>query len=282
MSSWAYFNGQLLPREQVSLPLDDLGFLWGATVTDRVRTFEGCPFLLNEHLIRFRRSAYLARIPLLISDEELVQVTQELITRNRTSNDLSVVFIATPGDGSHPTLLVYTLPINQGYLHHLQQQGVQLQTTSIVSSMNPAIKHRSRLNWWIAREDIHRFNPQADPLFQDEQGHVLETTTANLLAVFDGVVTGPPRNRILNGISLDFVEKLCSLTGIPVVEREIGLDELQAASEVMVTNSTLCIAWVSRLNEYLWRQPGSLFQQLTGEWEKAVGTSIHGATTLVD
>ena len=64
-SPLAYQNGQFVPAAQLSIPVHDAGFVWGATVTDRARTFNGRPFRLEEHLRRFRKSCTSARVPLI-------------------------------------------------------------------------------------------------------------------------------------------------------------------------------------------------------------------------
>src|SRR5262245_13986281 len=93
----AYQNGQFVPAAQLSIPVHDAGFVWGATATDRVRTFNGRLFRLEEHLRRFRKSCVSARIPLVESDLQLTAVSERLVDANRGDWELSVVWLATPG-----------------------------------------------------------------------------------------------------------------------------------------------------------------------------------------
>ena len=48
----AYLNGAWLPASELSIPVGDLGFLVGATVVERLRTFNGRPFRMDEDLAR--------------------------------------------------------------------------------------------------------------------------------------------------------------------------------------------------------------------------------------
>ncbi len=52
----AYLNGDWVPSSQLSIAVDDIGFMVGATVTERLRTFRGQVFRLQEHLARLRGS----------------------------------------------------------------------------------------------------------------------------------------------------------------------------------------------------------------------------------
>src|SRR5262245_5369308 len=109
----AYVNGDFLPRRQLAVAVDDAGFVWGATATDRARTFAGRPFRLADHVARFRRSCDLARIPQPVPDDEFTQAAERLVAHNYPlQGELSLVMFATPGPpGGPPTLALHTEPI---------------------------------------------------------------------------------------------------------------------------------------------------------------------------
>src|SRR4051812_6958550 len=48
----AYLNGDWVSSTDLRIPVDDVGFAMGATVTERLRTFRGRVFRLDEHLSR--------------------------------------------------------------------------------------------------------------------------------------------------------------------------------------------------------------------------------------
>src|SRR5262249_6928805 len=79
---FAYLNGRFVPLAEAALPLHDAGFVFGATVTDLVRTFHGRPFRLADHVERFRSSCDLCRVPQPLPDERLIAVAGELLARN--------------------------------------------------------------------------------------------------------------------------------------------------------------------------------------------------------
>jgi branched-chain amino acid aminotransferase len=278
-----YFNGQFLPIEQIALPLDDAGVVWGAMVTDRMRTFAGRLFALDAHLRRFRQSCELARVPQPMPDARLGRITEQLVRDNRGDGDLSAVWIATPGPTvgqARPTLIVTTSPLDPRSFEQQYRQGVALCPVSATLGADPRIKHRSRLPWWIARHRVRSQASDVEPLFVDERSEVvLETPTANILAQFDGVLVTAPRDRILHGISLGVVEDLCKQIGLPFEERAFTLRDLESASEVILANTTYCLAGVSRIGGRPVLFPGETLNRLLDAWSQCVGVDIRRQMT---
>jgi branched-chain amino acid aminotransferase len=269
--STAYVNDRFIPFAEAALPLDDPGVVWGAIITDRFRTFRGVPFRADEHIARFRRSCDLARVPLTATADELRSVAAEFVRRDYGGGDLSVIFLATPG----PTLIVHTAPVPSDRVARLWRDGIRLQIHEAARGAPAGIKHRSRLGWWMANRTIQTSDPDAEPLLYDPTiDSVLETPTANLLAVIDGTLTTPPTDRVLPGISMQTTIGLADELGLPIAERPISFQQLRAASEVFVTNSTFCLAPAARVNDCGFPTTGPVLTRLWAEWGRLVGVEI--------
>ena len=277
----AYLNGRFVPLAEVAIPLDDAGFVWGATVTDRLRTFGGRLFALDAHLRRFRQSCELARVPQPVPNAQLARVSEHLVRVNRQDGELSAVWIATPGGVSGPgvsptpTLIVYTTPLDPRQYERQARDGIRLVPVKATIGVDPHVKHRSRLPWWIARQQASAQDPLAEPLLiEPGPGAVLETPNANVLAVLDGTVVSPQRERILCGVTLGVVEDLCRHLGIPFQERTITVAHLGHASEVLLANTTYCLAGVSRVGDRPVPFPGPTLDRLLDAWSQWVGVDI--------
>jgi branched-chain amino acid aminotransferase len=286
----AYLNGQFLPYSQATLPLHDAGFVYGAMVTDRLRTFRQRFFLLEQHLQRFRRSCELAAVPLRCPPQELESIARGLLDRNRprlgADGEMALVMFATPGpagalvghlDNGPPTIGMYAFPVSFARLRRMFEEGgrLALSERAVPSScIDPHIKHRSRLPWWLAEREIP---PGAAPLLVTPRPEhfVRETPAANFLTVREGTVISPPRQAILNGIGLNVVERLCGNLGIPFTEREMTAAELVASpAECLLTNSSFCIAGVSELAGQPLPWPGPVWHKLLAAWSDLVGLDI--------
>jgi branched-subunit amino acid aminotransferase/4-amino-4-deoxychorismate lyase len=271
-----YINGRFVPLAEIAIPLDDAGFVWGATVTDRLRTFAGRLFRVDQHVARFHRSCELARVPQPAAGPDLAALSSRLIDENWTGEDLAVVWLATPGrPGDGPTLIAYTQPLDASRIARVHRSGTQVVTTPTGPAIDPRIKHRSRLNWWIATDEVRARVPGAEPLFVDAaSGHVLETPTANIVAVVDGIVTSPPIATVLPGVSLHVVRELCQAHAIAFTERPLTVTDLSMASEVILTNTTFCVAGVSGIDGRPVPFPGPVLNRLLDAWTELVGTDV--------
>jgi branched-subunit amino acid aminotransferase/4-amino-4-deoxychorismate lyase len=289
-----FLNGQFVPGVEASLPLHDSGFVLGATVTDLCRTFRHRLFRLADHVARFRQSCNLAWISLADPDHEIALFAKELVDKNshllRPEQDLILVMFATPGlilsyagieddSGNElPTFGMHTFPLPSSRYAPLFRQGAHLvvPTTQAVpvSSIDPRIKHRSRLHWWIAGREAEQMEKGAWALLTDANGYVTETAAANFLIVKDGVVCTPPRSTILGGISLLTVEEICQELGIPFQERPVTLEDCLKADEALLTGTAFCVAGVSRINSASIPWPGQVFEKLLDAWNQWVGLDI--------
>ncbi len=292
----AFLNGNFLPQSQVRLSINDAGLIFGATVTDLVRTFHHRLFRLQDHVTRFRESCRLVRVPLQLNHGDLIRLAEELVQRNaallKTGQELALVMFATPGpigyylggpggagDGQ-PTVCLHTFPLPFQRYGRLFREGARLIVPSIrhvaPESIPPQAKHRSRLHWWIAEQEVHSRDPSASALLLDHRGILTETAAANFLLVRDGKVLTPPRDRVLGGISLRVVEALCGNLDIPFAEAEITLDDCRFAEEAMLSSTSFCLAPVSRINDLSLDWPGPVFERLLSAWNDLAGLDIRG------
>jgi branched-subunit amino acid aminotransferase/4-amino-4-deoxychorismate lyase len=291
MEPLAYLHGRLLPAKEAALPLHDAGFVLGATVTDLCRTFAGRLYRWAEHCARFRQSCRLARVALPYSDEELTDLAQEIARNNRKclpgGGELALVVFATPGPIGYylgqtggagqdaPTLGMYTYPLPFVRLASLFRPGARLLVPSVrqvpAVCVDPRIKQRSRLFWWLAEQEVHDLDPGASALLLDMDGLVTETAAANFLLVRQGQVLTPRRTRVLGGISLQVVEQLCAGLGLPFAEADLTLEDCRSADEAMLSGTSFCLAPVHSIQGTPLPCPGPIYQKLAGRWSEHLG-----------
>jgi branched-chain amino acid aminotransferase len=290
----AYLNGHFLDLTDAHLPLNDAGFVMGATVTDLARTFRFRLFRWADHLRRFRHSCEAARIPQPLSDQQLTEVAESLVEHNKTllpaDADLAVVVFATlgavgyylgdpggAGDGP-PTLGMHTFPLPFRRYRALFEAGATLAIPNVphvpAACIDRRIKQRSRMHWWLADREARARAPGASALLLDEQGHVTETAAANFLIVKDGVVLSPPSTDILGGVSLQVTREIGDRLGIPFVERPLSVADCLAADEALLTSTPYGLAPVRRLDDHNYPAPGPVARRLMAAWDEVAGLSI--------
>ena len=289
-------NGKVVPQTELALSFADAGFVSGATVTDACRTFGHRLFRWPDHLRRFRRDCDACRIPLPHSDADLTAWAEEVVAANARllagGDDLTLITCATPGPLARfgdvpgvgtPTLLMHTYPLARDRYRPLFTRGAWLRVAGFVplaegSLLDPRVKHRSRLHWWLAEQ---RFREQghADclPLLLDgPQGNVTETSIASFLIVRDRTVFSAPAGQILDAISLRVTREICAEAEIPFAERPLTLQECLTADEAIVTGTSFGLAGVSRIDDAPLPWPGPVTERLREGWNARAGLDIAG------
>jgi branched-subunit amino acid aminotransferase/4-amino-4-deoxychorismate lyase len=296
----AYLDGQMRPASEASLALSDAGFVMGVTVTDLCRTVHHKLYRWEDHLTRFRNSCRAAGLNAPLSDEELTRIASELVAHNaallRPEEDLALLIFITPGPIGYyvglpaglgdatPTFGMHTFPLPLARYRRLFQEGVRLAVASTRqvprTSVDPQIKHRSRLHWWLADREVHNRHPGAAAVLLDEHGHLTETVSANLLIVKKGIVQSPPRDTILPGVSLKVLEELCHDQGLTFVERPLTVVDAKSADEILLTSTPYCLCGVSRFEGAAVPWPGSLLRLLLTAWGGKIGLDIEKQVML--
>src|SRR5689334_6407237 len=234
-----YIRGQLVPADQARVSIHDFGIVLGATITDLVRTFNQQAYRLEDHVRRFYDSCKYARIAPPISARETTEITRQLVQHNAKEvgpdAELAVVYFITPGEnfvyaGSAasggaklvPTFCIHTFPMPFHLCRRFFETGLHLVTPSTrhvpPECVDPKIKNRSRLHWWLAEQEAHLVDSGAMPLLLDFQGNLTETSGSNFLLVKNGTVHSPTPRNILLGVSRKVVIELCHKLAIPFEE----------------------------------------------------------------
>ena len=285
-----YFNGEWMPRSQARIDIADRGFLVGDAVFDVARTFNGKSFRMKDHIDRLYRSLKYARIDAGLTPEEMTEISEEAIRRNEhlraEAGDFALWQIVTRGKGrwahtSGPaTVCVEAKPIDFGRFAGLfatGAHGVIARTRSYpAQSLDPKIKHFSRMNMNLAELEASDVDPEAWPILTDIEGNLTEGTGQNIFLVTKGVVRTPGDTSILQGVSRAAVIDLAHKLNIPVAEEDLQPYDLYTADEAFFASTSPCVLPVTRVDR---RQvgdgkPGPVTQQLLAAWSEEVGLDI--------
>ena len=294
----AYFGGRFLPFHEAGLPLHDAGFVSGATVVDNARTYSRKLFRWADHLARFRRDCGTCFVPLEATDAELTEAAEVLVANNAqllpASGELHLVTFATPGplgfyagDSANgpATLGMVTYPLPVARYRPFFTDGATLAVAGQAAPrtdaiLPPTVKHRSRMYWHVADHKARELARSPDALAVSvENGALTETSIANLLAVVDGAVVSPPREEVLDGISLKVTRELCTELGLAFCEEPIRLSDLARVEELMLTGTGFGIASVSAVHSHGGESlcipwPGPVYRKLLAAWSDLTGVDI--------
>jgi branched-chain amino acid aminotransferase len=284
----AYLNGAWVEAHDLAVPIGDLGFLLGATVVERLRTFNAKPFRVEEHLARLKHSLEVVGWNAESLTAEVGEAIAAMLDMNAEhiapGDDWNIAAFVTPGmtfDAARPTVCVHGGPIPFLAWAHKYDAGVEICITEVrqvpANCWPPELKCRSRMHYYLADQEAARRCPGARAVLLDQRGFVGEASTANVVAYYAdrGLVT-PRLEGVLPGISQQTLFELAKELGIPHSEADILPEELAAADEVMLTSTSICIQPVVKQDgkPIASGQPGPVFRKLLAAWSVKVGVDV--------
>ena len=285
----AYFNGEYVPYSQVKIDPGDRGFSLGDVVFDTGRTFDGVPFRLKEHLDRLYRSLTYVRIDPGLTHADMTEVTEEVLSRNEEHRpavgDFTFTQFVTRGaggvdGGAAPTVCVRVMPVGFTRSAKAYREGVHGVITKTQSypaaSVDPKIKHWSRLNFVLADLEANDVEPGAMAILTDGNRNITEGTGSNVFIVTNGVLRTAKDDALLQGISRGMVFDLARQLDIPVAEEDLQAYDMYTADEAFFSTTSPCILPMTRVDR---RQvgdgrPGPVTMQLLAAWSEFVGVDI--------
>lgn len=234
-----YVDGQFVEDHRAKIPVDDLSVLRGFGIFDFLRTYNGVPFHLDDHLLRLQRSARLIGLQLPHSLTTLAEIVNETLARNnhRESNIRIVVTGGTSPDGitpgDSPRLLVMIGAVKpmpgEWYV-----DGTKVITCHVDRFM-PGAKSINYIPAILCQTEA-RDQQAIEAVYVDRDGYLLEATTSNLIALRGDTLITPPGDRILPGITRQVVLQLARQEFM-VEERQLHKDEIRLLDEAFLTSS---------------------------------------------
>ena len=281
-------NGQFVDRDKAQVSIHDRGFRLGDVVFDTSRTFNGQIFRLRDHLERFYRSLKYVRINPGMSIDEMEVATLEVVKKNEAlreslKDDYMISQIVSGGISQRingPTVVIMIDPLGSPRWAPAYKDGASVvisKTRSYSSqSLDPKVKHYSRLNFVLAELEATDVDPGSLPLLLDLDGNVSESTGANFFIVSDKRLLVPKTESTLQGVSRLTITELAKSLSIPVIETNIQPYDVYTADEAFLCSTPYCLLPVGKVDG---RQigdavPGNITNQLLAAWSEKVGLDI--------
>ena len=250
----AYFNGELLPVDRISISPLDRGFIFGDGVYEVIPVYDGVMLRGREHFERLQRSMDEIRLDNPHTVDEWIAIVDKLLAHH--PGDRSVYIHVTRGvppkrdhvmpKGLKPTVMLMAFPLATPS-KELVENGVACVTARDFRWEKGNIKSISLLGNVLARQISADAGATETVLFRD--GMLTEAAASNVFIVKDGVVLAPPGNNlILLGITYELLVRLAAEGTVKHEIRPISEAEVRAADEVWLTSSTKEVLAVTTLD----------------------------------
>jgi len=249
MKKYCFLNGKIIEENKVCLRLDDIGVLRAYACFDFLRTYNGKPFLFNEHWYRFQNSAKMLNLKIPISKQRLKTIIQKLLIKNKF-NESNIRIVLTGGrikngmdyDRNKPNFYILITKVHKSprsfyekgvklITHKYQRENFEAKTINYITGI--------KLNEIIRKQKAN------DVLYITDK-KILETATGNLLILKNNKLITAKEN-VLIGTTRNLIIKLAK-KDFKIEQRDVFLKELKIADEAFITSTTRGIIPVIKIN----------------------------------
>lgn len=285
MPDLAWVDGATVPLVEARVPLEDRGFLFGDSVYEVVRIYNGCPFMLQEHLERLWQSAAALALSSPFSRAEVSAFAKKLISASGLL-DAYLYFQLTRGVAPRehhfparqkPSLYLYVKEMKPP-LAPRDVKAAAVITFPDRRWQECSIKATTLLPNLLARQAAAE-QGAVEAILYRPGGIVTEGSRSNVFALIDGCVrTHPATAEILSGITRRVALELLAGEGWPCEEKPFSVEELKAASEAWLTSTGMEVTPLRYIDEKSLGEeaPGPLTRWLMEAYSERVRTACPG------
>jgi branched-chain amino acid aminotransferase len=259
-----YFEGEFVPMRDAKVSIMTHAFMYGTATFEGIRAYwneeQGQLYglKLREHVERIRQSSRILLMRDVPSVDELTGLIVETIRRNAFREDAYIrpsFYKSTRAIGVRlhdleHELCIIAMPFGN-YVD--TANGIRVMTSSWRRNADDALPARGKIvggyvNMAFQKSEAE-LNGFDEAVVLTAQGHVNESSAANIFVVRDGVAITPPvHDDLLEGVTRKALMDLMRNEGIPVSERSIDRSELYVADEVFVCGTGVQVSPVVEID----------------------------------
>ena len=257
---WVYLNGNILKSEEARISPLDRSFTFGDGVYEVIPSYNDNLFLFEKHLDRLYSSLEKTFIKAPSDLIDLKKILRELHEKNKHKNQFFYVQISRgiqefrsheSSSDLTPSLFITSQKLEKNpYRNNPNKAGLKIRLEEDVRWQRCDIKTTALIGNILSMHDPSL--AKVDEIFLHMNGMINEGSRSNIFFVKDNKVFTPPLSqKILPGITRDFVIDLLRRYEIEISEEEIPLDFIYETDEIWVTSSTKEIQPVSQIDDYV-------------------------------
>lgn len=268
LPKFAYFNGEIVPYEQAKIGVATHAFNYGTGAFAGVRAYwnmdEEQLFLFRpfDHFRRFLNSSRLLLMDLDVTEEDLTEITVQLLRKENLRQNVYVRPLAYKSDEVIGVRLhdltdaftIFAIPFERYVKNDTAAHVTFSSWRRVDDNMIPA---RGKITGTYINSAFIKTDAANsgfdEALVLNVDGHLSEGSAMNFFMVRDGVLLTPQvTDNILEGITRRTVMELArNELGIEVRERSIDRTEVYLADEIFLTGTAAQITAVTRVDHRL-------------------------------
>lgn len=237
MQNIHFLNRKFVGENELLISPRDLGYTRGYAVFDFLRTYNGKPFHLSEHIERLLNSAKLIDLKIIYTKEEIEKLVLETLAKNNKDTEKAIKIIASGGISSKmtqvnsPTFMIWIddlSPVPKEYY----ENGVGIITVKYKRYM-PEAKTNNYIEG-VKQTQIAENMGALEPVYFDDYG-LYESSNSNIFIIKNNNIY-TPKDNALSGITRKVLLEILKPEFI-VEEKDLKIKDLLGADEAFLTGS---------------------------------------------
>jgi branched-chain amino acid aminotransferase len=248
-----YLNGKYVKEEDAKISILDLSILRGFSIFDYLRTYNGRPFHLWDHLLRLKYSSQQIGLSLPKSLPEIEEIVLHTVKTAHHRGESSIKILVTGGiskDQFTPNpegnLIVFAYPLYT-YPKDFFAKGIKVVTTRLNRSL-PMSKTTHYTPAIMAMQQGKASDAQ-EVLYVNARDEILEATTSNFFAFKNDTLYTCCSDEMLIGITREVVLKL-SAPHFPIQMHPLKYEEIKEMQEAFITSSNKEVMPVVQIDSF--------------------------------
>ena len=271
-----YFDGEFLKASEARGNLYDQSLHYGYAAFEGIRSYNtenGVKiFKVMEHFERMQSSCEAVNIPYPYKNEELVEISYEVLRRNNLSDAYLRPLVSTTPNmsltkakDSKLFIAAWVWPLLLG------EKLVRLKTSSYRRISPVSFKVTAKvtghyINSILASQEARDLGYD-EALLLDVNGFVAEGPGSNIFIQQDGILYTPQLGCILPGITRATVLEIANRIGIEVIEKQIKPEEVHGADSAFYCGTAAEVVGIESLDDIPFKLP----------WKDSLGVKIQKA-----
>lgn len=248
-------NGKITPATEAALPVDNGAFRYGYGLFETMRVYRGAIQLADHHWARLFAGMHQLyfEVPVLMTPKWLTEQVLRTVGRNKAEGLCRVRMQVYAGGGGlysnesrKPYFVIECFSLEEDNMI-LNENGLTIGIATGISKSPDTLANLKSCNALMYAMAAKQAKAQQwnDALICNTNGHIIESTIANLFWVKDGIIYTPPlADGCIAGVMRRHIMTLTTVT-----EKCCTDDELQQADEVFLTNAIKRIRWVAAIGD---------------------------------
>ena len=262
----AYFEGKIVPYSEAKVGVMTHGLNYGTGCFGGIRGYwnddeqQLYVFRPYDHFRRFLQSAKLLLMDLGHTEDELVNITLELLRAEGHHTDVYIRPLAYKADeiigvrlhNLKDAMTIFAVPFGQ-YVDN--EEGLRVTISSWRRVNDNSIPARGKITGAYINSAFMKSDAMLagydEAIALNREGHVSEGSAENVFMLRDGVVLTPPiTDDILEGITRrTLITLIRDELGMECVERSIDRSELTLADEIWLCGTGVQVAAVTHVDQ---------------------------------